>query len=147
MSVRILNTRKQEVLTHTIHLEQFATLIPLKVSYPSFLYCPWKVFQTKTIIYEGSCADFGSSGSGVVREWRKYAERPSVDFKVDYTECFKKNATLVKNCSDTGAKEEHFQHSFVGPLSMSKGCDLSLDIVPEDYEEELDNIEFIYRGI
>ena len=72
----------------------------------------------------------------MVREWRKYDERPSVDFGVDY-----------EDGSDTGVKEEHFQYSFVGPLSMSKGCDLSLDIVPEDYEEELDNIEFIYRGI
>ena len=71
----------------------------------------------------------------MVREWRKYDEQPSVDFGVDYFDG-----------SDTGAVEEHFQYSFVGPLSMSKGCDLSLDIEPKDYDRDLDNTEFIYRG-
>ena len=72
----------------------------------------------------------------MVREWKKYDERPSVDFGVDYVDG-----------SDTGEKEEHYQYSFVGPLSMSKGCDLSLDIAGKDYDPELDNVEFIYRGI
>ena len=86
-------------------------------------------------VFLGSCVDFGSSGSGVVREWKKYNEILSVDFGVDYVDG-----------SDTGKKEEHYQYSFVGPLSMSKGCDLSLDIVPKDCKPELDNVEFIYRG-
>ena len=72
----------------------------------------------------------------MVREWKKYDERPSLDFGVDYVDG-----------SDTGEKEEHYQYSFVGPLSMSKGCDLSLDIAGKDYDPELDNVEFIYRGI
>ena len=87
------------------------------------------------ICISGSCADFGSSGSGVVREWRKYDDLPSVDFGVDYVDG-----------SDTGVKENHYQYSFVGPLSMSKGCDLSLDIHPRDYNPDEDNVEFIYRG-
>ena len=72
----------------------------------------------------------------MVREWKKYDERPSVDFGVDYVDG-----------SDTGETEEHYQYSFVGPLSMSKGCDLSLDIAGKDYDPELENVEFIYRGI
>ena len=84
-------------------------------------------------VFLGSCVDFGSSGSGVVREWKKYNEILSVDFGVDYVDG-----------SDTGKKEEHYQYSFVGPLSMSKGCDLSLDIVGKN--NKLGNVEFIYRG-
>ena len=87
-------------------------------------------------VFLGSCVDFGSSGSGVVREWKKYNEILSVDFGVDYVDG-----------SDTGKKEEHYQYSFVGPLSMSKGCDLSLDIFAKDYDDpEIDNVEFVYRG-
>ena len=127
------------MLTHTIHLELFAIRNPLKVLIPSNeikLYTFVPVLGYYILIFVGSCADFGSSGSGVVREWKKYDERPSVDFGVDYVDG-----------SDTGEKEEHYQYSFVGPLSMSKGCDLSLDIAGKDYDPELDNVEFIYRGI
>ena len=87
----------------------------------------------------GSCADFGSSGSGVVREWKKYAETSSVDFG---------NGIFTEGGAEM--KEKHYQYSFVGPLSMSKGCDLSLVILGTDPdkpdEPDLENPEFIYRG-
>ena len=64
-----------------------------------------------------SCIDFGSSGSGIVREWKKASG--------------------------------HYQHSFVGPLSMSKGCDKAISVTPPDYDpnEGVEQLELIYRGI
>ena len=79
----------------------------------------------------GSCADFGSSGSGIVREWKEYNnQNPSFDFPNE--------------------KQKFYQYSFVGPLSMSKGCDLSTEIEPRLKDETNDDGErdpiFIYRG-
>ena len=77
-----------------------------------------------------SCADFGSSGSGVVREWKEYDSVDSVDYPFP---CNKKS--------------KHYQHSFVGPLSMSKGCDLAIpNLLNEDFDQDKYNPEFIYRG-
>ena len=63
-----------------------------------------------------SCVDFGSSGSGVVREWRPY--------KVE------------------GTSSPVYQYSFVGPLTMSKGCDEALELRNDDTKLR----DFIYRG-
>jgi len=70
-----------------------------------------------------SCPDFGSSGSGVVREWRQYDVGPGFD-------------------TENPADDPQYQYSFVGPLSMSKGCDLTFDINRIDQNVP----EFVYRG-
>ena len=62
--------------------------------------------------------DFGSSGSGVVREWRPYSTARQLDGTV-------------------------YQYSFAGPLSMSKGCDEAI----LEYQDAETNLKyFIYRG-
>ena len=120
MNVRTQNIREAEVSVLTIHKELCAIQNHQRVHLK-------KVFS-KVILknFKGSCADFGSSGSGIVREWKEYKNTASFDFPQE--------------------KDRFYQYSFVGPLSMSKGCDLSLNIVPKDYKPELDNVEFIYRG-
>ena len=78
-------------------------------------------------LFSGSCPEFGVSGSGIVREWKRRPENgPAIDF----------NTT-----------DPQYQHSFVGPLSMSKGCDLTFDYSEFTGREEKTNVpEFIYRG-
>ena len=66
----------------------------------------------------------GSSGSGVVREWRQYDVGPGFD-------------------TENPADDPQYQYSFVGPLSMSKGCDLTFDINRIDQNVP----EFVYRGL
>ena len=70
----------------------------------------------------GSCVDFGLSGSGVVREWKVFSEAtgPSLDF---------------------GTKIPNYQYSFVGPLSLSKGCDQALY-----FRDIKNNSQFLFRG-
>ena len=81
----------------------------------------------------GSCPEFGVSGSGIVREWRRRPEHgPAVDYN-DY--------------SDYGTGEDYeedlqYQHSFVRPLSMSKGCDLIFDY---SHHAHHDHGRVIYR--
>ena len=73
-------------------------------------------------MFSASCVDFGLSGSGIVREWKEFnqAAGPSLDF---------------------ATKIPEYQYSFVGPLSMSKGCDQAL------YFKTNDNTsEFVFRG-
>ena len=74
----------------------------------------------------GSCADFGSSGSGIVREWKEYKKTTSFDFPTE--------------------KDRFYQYSFVGPLSMSKGCDLSISLDVGTNEDDKPDPVFIYRG-
>ena len=82
--------------------------------------------QKHSFDIKGSCADFGSSGSGIVREWNEYKKITSFDFPQQ--------------------KDRFYQYSFVGPLSMSKGCDLSINLdVGKDDEDKPDPV-FIYRG-
>ena len=82
--------------------------------------------------FAGSCPEFGVSGSGIVREWKK------------------RNTDGAALDEATG--DPNYRYSFVGPLSMSKGCDLTADFSGnrqlEDEDEELgDRIpEFVYRG-
>ena len=76
-----------------------------------------------------SCPEFGSSGSGVVREWAKrydlkglsvdasylvYGPAPDYDFEI---------SDLLKV-----HPVDQYQYSFVGPLSMQKGCDKAFHI-------------------
>ena len=75
----------------------------------------------------GSCPEFGVSGSGIVREWKKRPETgPAIDFSTS---------------------DPQYQHSFVGPLSMSKGCDLTFDYSQYKGRDRYTDVpEFIYRG-
>ena len=66
-----------------------------------------------------------------MREWKEYNnQNPSFDFPNE--------------------KQKFYQYSFVGPLSMSKGYDLSTEIEPRLKDEMNDDGErdpiFIYRG-
>ena len=80
----------------------------------------------------GSCPEFGVSGSGMVREWKRRINEngPNID----------------------GIDEDpQYQHSFVGPLSMSKGCDLTVDYKQQSNRRSHLNSregvpEFVYRG-
>ena len=67
-----------------------------------------------------SCVDFGSSGSGVVRQWRQYGVSQQLD----------------------GSLAPVYQYSLAGPLTMSKGCDEALELRRDD--TVLRN--YIYRG-
>ena len=99
----------------------------------------------------GSCPEFGVSGSGIVREWRRRPENgPAID-----------SYEYIEYCNDYGYGDDEdeegssceiydqetdpqYQHSFVGPLSMSKGCDLTFDYT--QFRENTKVPEFIYRG-
>merc|ERR1711971_1172176 len=70
---------------------------------------------------QASCADFGTSGSGVVREWKVFQQGPGIDFP---------------------GNDPQYQYSFVGPLSMSKGCDRTIELSPNGATIP----EFVYRG-
>ena len=109
------------MLTHTIHREQCVIQNHPRVHF--------KLVFRKVILYnfQGSCADFGSSGSGIVREWKEYKNTASFDFPQE--------------------KDRFYQYSFVGPLSMSKGCDLSINLdVGEEGDDNKPDPIFIYRG-
>ena len=78
----------------------------------------------------GTCPEFGVSGSGIVREWK-----PRVDTGGD----------VIEN-EDS---EVQYQYSFVGPLSMSKGCDLTADNKQNRNITTRNRVnipEFVYRG-
>ena len=60
---------------------------------PIFRYRSSALFHNMSLSYTASCVEFGNSGSGIVRKWK------------------------------TGIDDNEDQYSFVGPLSMSKGCD------------------------
>ena len=64
--------------------------------------------------------DFGSSGSGVVRQWRQYDTVQQID----------------------GTFTPVYQYSFAGPLTMSKGCDEAIELS----REETLLRDYIYRG-
>ena len=68
--------------------------------------------------------DFGSSGSGVVRQWRKYGTAQPLSL------------TLSPQSVPV------YQYSYAGPLTMSKGCDQALEINTRDKEAR----KYIYRG-
>ena len=96
------------------------------------------------IFISGSCPEFGVSGSGIVREWKKRLS----DIGEEIT---------GPAIDDIDKKELQYQYSFVGPLSMSKGCDLTADFSGNRKLEEsqsqsrqnsLENRipEFVYRG-
>ena len=72
------------------------------------------------LVCSASCVDFGSSGSGVVRQWRQYATAQQLD----------------------GTFSPVFQYSFAGPLTMSKGCDEALELRRDDTVLR----DYIYRG-
>ena len=84
----------------------------------------------------GSCPEYGVSGSGIAREWKARKDQSG--------------AVLADEES-----EALYQYSFVGPLSMSKGCDLthqpprdSVFQFPQSYDRKRSNLpDFIYRGI
>ena len=61
-----------------------------------------------------SCVDFGSSGSGVVRQWNQSGP----------------------------ASSPVYQYSFAGPLTMSKGCDLAIELKRDNTPLR----DYIYRG-
>lgn len=60
-----------------------------------------------------SCPDFGSSGSGIVRAWAKRTDKKS--FSID--------KSTYSTGLTTYSEVTQYQYSFVGPLSMQKGCD------------------------
>ena len=68
--------------------------------------------------------DFGSSGSGVVRQWRPYSTARQLDGTV-------------------------YQYSFVGPLSLSKGCDYAITLRRtrlDDTQDVSPLFDYAYRG-
>ena len=139
-------------------------IIPVNTFYPHGTVCyvdksggKLHVFATKVYKFThvlcilGSCPEFGVSGSGIVREWRRRPENgPAID-----------SYEYIEYCNDYGYGDDEdeegssceiydqetdpqYQHSFVGPLSMSKGCDLTLDYTL--FRENTKIPEFIYRG-
>ena len=64
--------------------------------------------------------DFGSSGSGVVRQWRQYDTVQQID----------------------GTFTPVYQYSFAGPLTMSKGCDEAIELS----RDETPLRDYIFRG-
>ena len=76
------------------------------------------------------------SGSGIAREWKARTDQSGTVLADEESEAL-------------------YQYSFVGPLSMSKGCDLthqpqrdSVFQSPQSYDRKRSNLpDFIYRGI
>ena len=73
-----------------------------------------------------SCPEFGSSGSGVVREWAKRYDLKGLSVDTSCT-------GTVQSCTSTSDllkvhPVDQYQYSFVGPLSMQKGCDKAFHI-------------------
>ena len=64
--------------------------------------------------------DFGSSGSGVVRQWKQYGTVEQLDYSYSPV----------------------YQYSFAGPLTMSKGCDQAVELATRDPNPR----KYIYRG-
>ena len=107
----------------------------------NYRYC---ILNIDIDFFSGSCPEFGVSGSGIVREWKKRLS----DIGEEIT---------GPAIDDIDKKELQYQYSFVGPLSMSKGCDLTADFSGNRKLEEsqsqsrqnsLENRipEFVYRG-
>ena len=74
----------------------------------------WSLSYNAVWIYHlsESCPEFGSSGSGIVREWAQRNDKKA--FSIDNGGSF---SLAELKTVDT------YQYSFVGPLSMQKGCD------------------------
>ena len=70
--------------------------------------------------------DFGASGSGVVRQWRQY------------------DTVLQKQTDNQNQQTSRpvYQYSFAGPLTMSKGCDLAIELK----RDKTPLRDYIYRG-
>ena len=90
----------------------------------------------------GSCPEFGVSGSGIVREWKR---RPASDDGPNIDQLTDANGNVIPDTK--------FQYSFVGPLSMSKGCDLSIDYTGVSRAQGVrrsqlreNAAEFLYQG-
>ena len=94
------------------------------------------------IPFPGSCPEFGSSGSGVVRAWAKREDKrsfsidgldltyPYYDYNYNYNYYYDYYYGKRQGHEDYEDKRNHnevfpieYQYSFVGPLSMQKGCD------------------------
>ena len=147
--------------THFIHMELFAMWINLEVSVK---YYTQNIHATCILTHVlGSCPEFGVSGSGVVREWKRRPENgPAIDtyfenydeYYENYAEdCFNDYYYFGSGSGDSCGsgyipydyeKDPQYQHSFVGPLSMSKGCDLTFDYT--QFRKNTKVPEFIYRG-
>ena len=82
--------------------------------------------------FPGSCPEFGSSGSGVVRQWAKRNDKElfSIDLNND-------------NIFFPGA----YQYSFVGPLSMQKGCDQAFHMYTKTIDSVRSNTQKPNNGI
>ena len=89
----------------------------LTLHFVSSVFHLWLRITLGSLKYLASCADFGSSGSAIVREWRTVPGQ---------------------------AANPVTQYSFVGPLTMSKGCDLTLEVNVAN--EDLPTQDFIPRG-
>ena len=88
--------------------------------------------------FPASCIDFGSSGSGFVRRYKKYATRTETTDPANQT-------PWVPNLPSYTRTADYYQYSFAGPLSMSKGCDEAIEVsAGRDSSGTLR--EYIYRG-
>ena len=70
--------------------------------------------------------EFGTSGSGVMREAKEYTVTVEGEERVAY------------------------QYSFVGPLSLSKGCDFAIPLRRTNLDETQDEspfFDYAYRGL
>ena len=94
-----------------------------------------------------SCPEFGSSGSGVVREWAKRYDVKGL------------SVDAVDVVPPVDQSVDQYQYSFVGPLSMQKGCDKAFHIfgirkninnkdttVPPNGGFSFETINLSYRG-
>ena len=116
--------------------------------YPSATVCYLDPSEGKTTLWGrcisnyflASCPDFGGSGSAIVRECRPYEEGYNFDQLSE--DPHNPNSPFI---------DTRYQYSFVGPLSMSKGCDLSRDfnaiLNPFISRNPFYQPDYIYRGI
>ena len=80
-------------------------------------------FQTNLWIYHlsESCPEFGSSGSGIVRAWSQRNDKKA--YTIDENELILGAPGFFAFVPIDQRPVVTYQYSFVGPLSMQKGCD------------------------
>ena len=99
-----------------------------------------------------SCVDFGSSGSGVVREIKSNTSPYNVNVageEVEDGDRFVGNKKKISLLLVSYFRPA-YQYSFVGPLSLSKGCDYAMGLNRNnlDYTQDISPIlDYAYRGL
>ena len=128
---------------------------PGTVCYRDPSQCEYYHMTTRLMIWlssiAASCLDFGSSGSGVVRESLPYRVNycGEEDQNGDRFVRIKEKEQLSLSYSRTA-----YQYSFVGPLSLSKGCDYAIPLERSTFSSVTGNtldfsplLDYAYRGL